>query len=151
MGNKKLKAYIAGPLALKQDREFLKKIDALCNSLDINTFLPHRDVGLWKNIEDTKRIAQADLRGFNNCNLLIANMNGFGISSGTAWEMGYAYAKNIPVIGIKTDKKVSESIEDLSAIIIGLTKITTNFEELKKEIQKCKIKYNKYFEKGLKD
>lgn len=133
---KKLKAYIAGPLALQSDREFLEKIEKICKKHEIMTFLPHKDVGLWKNLEDTRKIALADLKGFENCDLLIANINGFGISSGTAWEMGYAYANKIPVIAIKTDKPVNESIEDLSAIVVGLTKIVTSFGELEKELKR---------------
>ena len=55
--------------------------------------------------------------------------------------MGYAYALNVPVIGIKTDKNVKDCIEELSAIIVGTTKIVDSFDNLKKEIKKLlKIK-----------
>ena len=132
----KFKIYVAGPLCTKKEREFLEKIDKLCKKLGAETFLPHRDCGLWDSLEDTTRIAKCDLGGFKNCDLLVANLNGFGVGVGTAWEMGYANAKKIPVIAIKTDKKVKESIEELSAIIVGTTKIITNLDKLEKEIKK---------------
>ena len=130
-----MKVYIAGPLCTKEERKFVEKIDLLCRKHGLDTFLPHRDCGLWKSFEDTKKIAKGDLEGFKDCKLLIANLNGFNVGAGTAWEMGYAHAKKIPVLAIKTDRKVKESIEELSAIIVGTTKILKSLRELEKEIK----------------
>src|SRR3989344_6398185 len=112
-----MKVYIAGPLCTEAERKFLEYIDLMCKKLGLKTFLPHRDCGLWKSMKDVKKIAYGDLKGFENCNFLIANLNGFNIGAGTAWEMGYAYSKGIPIIALKTDRKLAESIEDISAII----------------------------------
>lgn len=130
------KVYIAGPLCSEHEREFLEKIDKLCKKLGLETFLPHRECGLWKQGVSVKEIAKGDLQGFQDCSLFIACLNGFNIGAGTAWEMGYAYAKGIPIVAIKTDRKPEESIEEISAIISGLTKITTSFGELEREIKK---------------
>jgi len=131
-----MKVYIAGPLCTEQERKFLEKLDKICKKLGLETFLPHRDCGLWKSMKDVKKIAKGDLKGFDDCKLLVASLNGFNVGAGTAWEMGYAYANKIPVIAIKTDRKPEESIEEISAIIIGTTKIVTSLEELKEEITK---------------
>jgi nucleoside 2-deoxyribosyltransferase len=131
-----MKVYIAGPLCTEHERKFLEKIDNLCRKKGLKTFLPHRDCGLWKEVKDIAKIAEGDLKGFKDCDFLIANLNGFNVGAGTAWEMGYAYAKKIPVIAIKTDRKPEESIEEISAIIMGTTKIVTSLEELEKEINK---------------
>jgi len=128
------KIYIAGPLCTEKEREFLEGIDKMCKNLGFSTFLPHRDCGLWKEKSDVKKIAKGDLSGFEECNLLIANLNGFNVGAGTAWEMGYAYAKNIPIIALKTDRKIE--IEVVSAIIAGTTKIVTSLNELRKELVK---------------
>ena len=101
----------------KQDREFAEKLYKLCKKLGLKTFLPHRDCGLWKEGKDIKEIARGDIKAFEDCNLLIASLNGFNIGAGTAWEMGYAEALGKRVIGLKTDKKVSESIAEVSAVI----------------------------------
>jgi nucleoside 2-deoxyribosyltransferase len=131
-----MKVYIAGPLSTEKERKALEKIDQICKNLNIKTFLPHRDVGLWKTKEDTKKIAREDLNGFKGCSLLIALLNGFGVSPGTAWEMGYANARDIPVIALKNDKNPDEYIEDISAIIFGTTKIVSSLEELEDELKK---------------
>ncbi|MBU3912624.1 MAG: nucleoside 2-deoxyribosyltransferase [Nanoarchaeota archaeon] len=133
---KKIKVYIAGPLCTQKEREFLEEIDRLCKKMRIETFLPHRECGLWKEGKNVREIALGDLKGFENCDFLIANLNGFNVGAGTAWEMGYAYAKKIPVIALKTDRNPKKSIEEVSAIISGLTKITTSFRELESEIRK---------------
>ena len=136
-----MKVYIAGPLCTENERKYLEEIDRICKKYNIKTFLPHRDCGLWKTFEDTKKIAKGDLDGFLDCNLLIANLNGFNVGAGTAWEMGYAHANKIKVIGLKTDRKIEESIEELSAIIIGTTEILSSLTELEKRINEI-IKKN---------
>lgn len=135
----KLKVYVAGPLCNEKERKFIEELDLLCKELGFETFLPHRDAGLWKEGKSFKEIAKKDLMGFEGCDLLIANLNGFGVGAGTAWEMGYAHAKGIPVIGIKTDRKIKDSIEEISAIILGITNIVKSLDELKEEMQKFSI------------
>ncbi len=135
-----MKIYIAGPLFNEKDRDFLEEIDKICKELGFDTFLPHRDVGLWKQGIDFKKIAQGDLKGFEECDLMLANLSGFNISAGTVWEMGYSYAKKIPVIGIKVNCKIKECVEEISAIVMGTTEFVESLEELKKRLKEFKEK-----------
>lgn len=128
--------YVAGPLCTEEERKNMEKLDKFCKELGLKTFLPHRDAGLWKEGKSFDEIAKKDIQGFEKCSLVIANLNGFNIGAGTAWEMGYAHAKGIPVIGLKTDRKIEESIEEISAIILGVTKIVRSLDELKREVKK---------------
>lgn len=131
-----MKVYIAGKLHTNEETESLLNIDKLCKSLGLITFLPHRDVGLLKNIKDVKRIFKGDITdGFKDCKLVVADLNGLHVGAGTAWELGYAYAKGIPAIGFKTDESPEEAIEYLSAILIGSMPIATSLDELKKMIK----------------
>ncbi len=61
------------------------------------------------------------------------------IGAGTAWELGYAYAKGIPVIGVKEDESLEDALESLSAIIIHSTKIVSSLEELRERLEQFKI------------
>ncbi|MEK6850233.1 MAG: nucleoside 2-deoxyribosyltransferase [Nanoarchaeota archaeon] len=137
-----MKVYIAGKLQTESERESLEEIDALCKSLDLKTFLPHRDVGLAKDMNDVEKIFKGDiLTGFKNCKLVVALLNGLHVGSGTAWELGYAYAKGIPIIGLKTDESIEEALEYLSAILIYSIHFASSMDELKikiKEILKLK-------------
>lgn len=131
-----MKVYIAGPLCNEPERKQVEELDLVCRELGFDTFLPHRDAGLWKEGVSFKEIAEKDLGGFDGCDLVVANLNGFNVGAGTAFEVGYAYAKGIKVIGIKTDRDVDESIEEISAIIMGAIKIVGSVDELRKELKK---------------
>ena len=56
MGKTKKKIYVAGPLCEEEGRKFLEKIERLCKELGFETFLPHRDAGLYKELNDIKKI-----------------------------------------------------------------------------------------------
>jgi nucleoside 2-deoxyribosyltransferase len=135
----KIKVYIAGKLRTKEERKFLEKIASLCEKKGFDTFLPHRDVGLAKGIKDIKKIFNGDIiNGFKDCKLIIAVLEGLHVGAGTAWELGYAYAKKIPAIGIKTDEKFEDALEYLSAILIGSMKIVSSFRQLEDELKNYK-------------
>src|SRR3989344_5308326 len=136
-----MRIYIAGKLGTRGEKELLGRVDSLCKSLGFDTFLPHRDVGIVKDINDVKRVFRGDIiEGFRNCGLIIAVLDGLHVGAGTAWELGYAYSKGIPAIGLKTDEPVSDALDYLSAILIGSMKIVKSFEELKGSLDKFKKK-----------
>lgn len=134
-----MKVYIAGKLGTTSELEMLEKIDALCKELGLETFLPHRDVGIAKGIGDVQKVFKGDIiEGFKGISLVIVSLDGLHVGSGTAWELGYAYAKGIPLLGLKTDESVDEALDYLSPIIIASTKIVSSIEELKKVLEKFK-------------
>ena len=115
-----MKIYIAGKLCSKSEREFLEEIAGLCEGLGFETFLPHRDVGLAEGMQDVDKIFQGDIiEGFKGVDLVVADLNGLHVGAGTAWELGYAYAKGIPAIGIRTDGPVEDALDELSAVLLG--------------------------------
>lgn len=131
-----MKVYIAGKIGTESEIEFLEKIDSLCKSLGLKTFLPHRDVGIAKGIEDVEKIFRGDItEGFKDVKLIVAVLDGLHIGAGTSWELGYAFAKGIPAIGIKTDEPAEEALEYLSVILIGSMPIVNSLEQLEKKIK----------------
>ncbi|MEK6859225.1 MAG: nucleoside 2-deoxyribosyltransferase [Nanoarchaeota archaeon] len=136
-----MKIYIAGKLSDDSEREFLEKITSLCEKLGFETFLPHRDVGIAKSIKDVKRIFRGDIiDGFKNVDLVIADLNGLHVGAGTSWELGYAYSKGIPAIGIKTDESKEDALEYLSSILIYSMEIVDSLEKLEEKLRKIKKK-----------
>ncbi len=131
-----MKIYLAGPLCTIQNRNFLEKIDKICKDLGFDTFLPHRDAGLYKNVKDIKIISKRDIEELYKCDILIGILDGICVGAGTSWEMGYAQALGKEVIGLKTDRKLNESISDISVVIAGAVKIVGSVGELKKELKK---------------
>ena len=135
----KFKVYIAGKIWTKEEQESLMQIDKLCKKLGFETFLPHRDVGFAETIKDVPRIFKGDIiDGFKDCSLIIASLDGLHVGAGTAWELGYAYAKGIPRIGLKTDESAEDALEYLSSILIGSMKIVSSLKELEEELKRIK-------------
>ena len=131
-----MKIYIAGKIRSESEREFLEEVEKLCSSLGFETFLPHRNVGLVGGLEDVERIFEGDIKnGFRDVELVVAVLDGLHVGAGTAWELGYAYAKGIPAIGIKTDESVEDALEYLSAILIGSMEIVTTLKELEERLK----------------
>ncbi|MEK6848231.1 MAG: nucleoside 2-deoxyribosyltransferase, partial [Nanoarchaeota archaeon] len=86
---------------------------------------------------DVKKIFEGDIvNGFKGINLVVANLNGLSVGAGTAWEIGYAYAKKIPIIGIKMDEPVEDAFDSLSAIIIESVEIVDSFDNLRERLSK---------------
>jgi nucleoside 2-deoxyribosyltransferase len=132
-----MKAYIAGKVRNELEREDLEEVAKLCENLGFETFLPHRDVGLAGGMEDVDRIFEGDIQeGFKNVDIVVALLDGLHIGAGTAWELGYAYARKIPSIGLKRDESVDEALEYLSAILVGSIKIVGSLGELEVELKK---------------
>ncbi|MFM8528253.1 MAG: nucleoside 2-deoxyribosyltransferase, partial [Ilumatobacteraceae bacterium] len=81
---------------------FIEKVDALVRSCGYDTFLPHRD-NPPKTADNVDLIFRNDKGGIDRCDVVVANLNGVTTDDGTAWEMGYAYAKGKFIIGLFTD------------------------------------------------
>jgi len=138
-----MKVYIAGKLCNDSEKEFLEKIAALCEKLGFEAFLPHRDVGLAEGMKDVEKVFKGDIiNGFKNVKLVVADLNGLHVGAGTSWELGYAYAKGIPAIGIKTDESVEDALDSLSAILIYSMEIVDSLDKLEERLKEFGKKNN---------
>jgi nucleoside 2-deoxyribosyltransferase len=95
-------AYVAGPLFDEGERWWIETVERAVASCGYRTFLPHRD-NPAKTQDNVAEIFANDRRGIDASVVLVANLNGITTDDGTAWEIGYAYAKGIPVVGLHTD------------------------------------------------
>jgi nucleoside 2-deoxyribosyltransferase len=95
-------AYIAGPLFTEGERFEMEALDALVQSLGFDTFLPHRD-NPPKTEDNIATIFANDKGAIDRCDVIVANLNGIMTDDGTAWELGYAYARGKYGVGLFTD------------------------------------------------
>lgn len=101
--------YISGPLFTHAERAYLEAIDELCRKFGYATYLPHRDAGFAEARGPLrKRFFTKDLRMLLDSRVVVAVFNGAEVDSGTAWEVGFAYAHDKPVLGIREDLRMSE-------------------------------------------
>ena len=97
-----MKAYVAGPLFDEGERWFIERVDALVAEEGFDTFLPHRD-NPPKDESNVCAIFENDKHAIDECDVVVANLNGVITDDGTAWELGYAYARGKYIIGLHTD------------------------------------------------
>ncbi|MEI7987638.1 MAG: nucleoside 2-deoxyribosyltransferase [Chloroflexota bacterium] len=130
--NDKKKIYIAGPLFTSGERWFLEIIDQICQDLGYDTYLPHRDAGLSKPTEESRRYCfEQDKKILDDVHLVVAVLNGVDLDSGTAWEIGYAHALNVPVIGVFDDKRLFNPAVQLNPMICYSIALCPTIECLK--------------------
>ena len=103
----KKQIYLAGPLFSQAERDFNIMLRDRLVEMGFAVFLPQEDGDDTQSnrMEDRQRITfENDVRGIDESDLVLAVLDGGSdVDSGTAWEMGYAYAKGMPVLGLKTD------------------------------------------------
>ena len=131
------KVYIAGKLWDIKDRVKVEEIDKICNDLGMKTFLPHRDAGIYEEGLDPLPIFKKDRDMIDWCDLMVALLDWQGISSGTAWELGYAHAKSKPIIGIVEDKKSLNKKYRICVMCFNSVKVI-EIKDIKKELKEAK-------------
>lgn len=95
--------YIAGPFFTDEERTFLKIViesvkETFPNEklfIPMEHFIPNGEN--LSNNEWAEAVFKMDVEALNKCDRVIAAYLGLYSDTGTAWEIGYAYAKGIPV------------------------------------------------------
>ena len=95
-----MRIYFAGPLFTTAERDFNAAVGAHLREAGHEVFLP-QDQEL--NAYDPGRIFRNDVDHVDWSNVVVGIMDGSDPDSGTAWEIGYAYAKGTPIILLRTD------------------------------------------------
>ena len=128
-------AYIAGPLFNEGERWFDEQIDTIAHEAGFTTFLPHRDGKEAKTYTDSDRITRIfleDVAAIDEADVVIANLNGITTDDGTAWELGYAYAKGKHLVGIYTDWRLQFEHQTVNLMLQGsLHKLVRTLDELR--------------------
>jgi nucleoside 2-deoxyribosyltransferase len=62
----------------------------------------------YNNPKDFKRIFKACVEGVRQADVMVAVLDGADVDSGTAMEMGIAYERGIPIVGLRTDYRESQ-------------------------------------------
>lgn len=134
------KVYIGGPLFTEGDRKLLEDIDRLCTRVGLQTYLPHRDAGLFeRGTKSSRRFFLGDLSKLDEVDLIIAVLNGIEVDSGTSFEMGYAHAKETPIIGYVNDTRIYDPQNQLNPMIMNsLHSLTHNLQELEEVLHEHK-------------
>lgn len=136
--------YLAGPLFSEAEKRFNEQLTQRIEAAGYDVFLPQRDSTDTKNMrkeQDAAELFRRNSEAIDRADLVIAILDGGSdVDSGTAWEIGYAYAKNIPVMGMRTDFRtlgiegtVNLMIEKtLIKLVYSTDKLLTELENMKR-------------------
>ena len=102
-----MRIYQAGPLFSEADRKWHQNLKAMLAAAGHEPIWPgdlvsQADVARWGK-DAVRQIMETDRAALDSCDLVLALLDGAQVDDGTAWEIGYAFARNIPIIGIRTD------------------------------------------------
>lgn len=122
--------YVAGPLFDEGERWWIEQVDSVVAGAGFETYLPHRD-------NDAKTADNIDTIFANNCaaidrsDIVVASLNGVTTDDGTAWEIGYAWAKGKDLIGIHTDWRTRFDDEVVNLMLeCSLRELVRSLDEL---------------------
>lgn len=128
------RAYVAGPLFDEGERWFIEQVEVLVADAGFVTFLPHRD-NPPKDESNVRDIFENDKRGIDEADVVVANLNGLGTDDGTAWELGYAYAKGKYIVGLYTDWRRRFDHEVVNLMMeCSMHRLVRSLEELRAEL-----------------
>jgi nucleoside 2-deoxyribosyltransferase len=95
----KTKIYLAGPLFSQAERDWAAKLKALVEAAfrQVQVLWPHEFPAQGEDI------FEVNMKNLEDCQLMIAILDGAQADDGTAWEMGFHYARGRKIVGIRTD------------------------------------------------
>ncbi len=121
--------YLAAPLFSAAETAWNRQIAAFLEGYAYEVFLPQEagDTEAGRGTDVHQRIFSANRAALDRADLVVAVIDGADADSGTAWEMGYAYARGIPVYAIRTDfrmiglhERVNLMLEQAAVVVEGL-------------------------------
>ncbi len=91
--------YVAGPLFNAYERAYQKQLATALSPLG-RVFLPQEDV---VQTSEERAIHDACLQALDQSRLVVANLSGQDVDSGTAFEVGYAAAQGKPIYAVRSE------------------------------------------------
>jgi nucleoside 2-deoxyribosyltransferase len=132
--------YLAAPLFSDAECDFNCKLRDELEGLGMSVFLPQEHSNDINDQRDARQagIFSKNVTNINETDMVVAVLDGVDVDSGTAWEIGYAYARGLPVYGLRTDFRtmgiegtVNLMIERSVVMCMGMGELV---ERLKKDV-----------------
>jgi nucleoside 2-deoxyribosyltransferase len=129
--------YFAAPLFSEGERAYNLSIAQILRNNFFDVFLPQEagDDSHTRNKEEQSRIFSENLKALEKADIIVAIIDGADADSGTAWEMGYAYAQKKQVIALRTDFRRAGMYEKVNLMLEESTKVVTSSSELLEAIK----------------
>jgi len=124
--------YVAAPLFSEAERVFNLTLARALEAEGHHVYLPQRDTPAAEDDGRTTAIFHANLAALANADAVVAVCDGPQVDDGTAWEIGYAYGRDLPIYGLRTDTRiVQQPDERINLMILGsLNELSSTIEKV---------------------
>lgn len=123
--------YLAAPLFSEAERDFNRKLRDEIKKAGFNVFLPQEDSNNIKEEKNRQEIIfNKNMEAIESSDMVVAVIDGTDVDSGTSWEIGYAFAKGKPVLGLRTDFRTLGAEGTVNLMIERSVVLCTSIGEL---------------------
>jgi nucleoside 2-deoxyribosyltransferase len=127
-----MKVYLAAPLFTEAERAFNLELAAGLEKEGYHVYLPQRDGPVASGTGRTTALFRANVTKLLEADCVVAVCDGPQVDDGTAWEIGYAYGRNIEVFGLRTDVRIVQQADERINLMIleSLSELSSTIEQL---------------------
>jgi len=105
--------YLAAPLFTLAEQNFNQSLADYLTERGFQVFVPQNECHGLTGMD----IYKTCLQGVANARVVVAILDGADADSGTCWECGYAAAKGIPIVAVRTDFRGTGDIQGFNAML----------------------------------
>ncbi|MEM2124515.1 MAG: nucleoside 2-deoxyribosyltransferase [Methanolinea sp.] len=126
------RVYLAAPLFSAAERRYNAYIRDLLVSHYFSVFLPQEagDDSGHRDVHGMREIFSRCCAEIERSDVLVAIIDGADADSGTAWEIGYACARGIPVVALRTDFRRAGPHEHVNLMLEVPSRVVRHEREL---------------------
>ena len=133
-----MEIYLAAPLFTEAERAFNRQLAQELEADGHAVSLPQRDAATAAGPGRTQRLFAGNVAGLRRAEALVAVCDGPQVDDGTAWEIGFAYGRGLPVYGLRTDRRLAQQpdepinvmvLESLSALFASREALRAHLAE----------------------
>lgn len=92
--------YLAGPLFTRGEIAFNQQLTDGLRAEGYRVYLPQQECS---GVTEANRLYEICILGLEDAAAVLVILDGADADSGSCFEVGYAYAQGIPVVGLRTD------------------------------------------------
>jgi nucleoside 2-deoxyribosyltransferase len=123
---------LAAPLFTEAERLFNVAVASRLRDESHEVYLPQCETPAIEGAGRTTTIFRANLAALATADAIVAICDGPQVDDGTAWEIGYAYGRTIPVYALRTDTRVVHQADERINLMIleSLNELSPAVEQL---------------------
>ena len=92
--------YLAAPLFTQAEVAFNQSLADQLMAAGYSIYLPQQQCA---GTTDPRELFNICIRGLDAASMVLVILDGTDADSGSCFEVGYAFAKNVPIVGLRTD------------------------------------------------